>query len=287
MKTFEPQSKWTERLTRARAALTEVTPRFTGLLRSVRDPDAIAVGEWRIADVAAHMSHAAAGELMLARTIGSSDDGDASQTDDIIAAATDFNTNFLEADPERDLSVLADRIESSVGEFIEVMSKSNGHEPVTWLGNTTLPCAALACHLVEELLVHGFDIACVEGKAWPISPEHAALGFGFLLDMIRLSSPSVRRTFVDQDAAAGLRVSYDFRMRGARRDFLIFEDGTVTIEEPSSKRVDCHISADPVAALLLGMGRIGRVKPALSGKLTAWGRRPWLAFKLNSLLKNP
>jgi hypothetical protein len=287
-KTFAPKAQWIDNLTNARAALADVTPRFLGLLRSAQRPDVIAVGEWRVADVAAHISHAAAGELMLAKSVGSSNGAGLPRADDIIAAAAQFNAASLEADTERDPSVLADRIEQCVAEFIDTMTSPRGDEPVTWLGGVVLPSAALACHLLEEILVHGFDIARAEQRPWPIAPEHAALGFCFVIDLLRFSNSDIRRAFVDQGAAAEVHASYDFEMRRGRRDFLVFEDGLVTVEEPSSsRRVDCHISADPVVALLLGMGRIGRIKPALTGKLTAWGRKPWLAFRLSSLLRSP
>jgi uncharacterized protein (TIGR03083 family) len=286
-KTFAPKAQWVDRLTNARAALAHVIPRFLGLLRSAQRPDVIAVGEWRVADVAAHMGHVSAGELMLAKSVGSSNGAGLPRADDIIAAASQFNAASLESDQERDPSVLADRIEQSLAEFIDTMTSARGDEPVTWLGGVVLPSAALACHLLEELLVHGFDIARAEQKPWPIEPGHAALGFGFIIDLLRFSNSDIRRAFVDQDAATGVRAVYDFEMRGARRDFLILEDGLVTVEDPSSRLVDCHVSADPVVALLVGMGRIGRIKPALTGRMTAWGRKPWLAFRLNSLLRNP
>jgi len=41
----------------ARAALGEVVPDFVQLLRSIRDPNAAAVGSWRVGQVAAHVSH--------------------------------------------------------------------------------------------------------------------------------------------------------------------------------------------------------------------------------------
>jgi hypothetical protein len=286
--TFAAQSRWVDDLANAQAALEEVTPRLLQMLRSVQRPDAIAVGEWTVADVAAHLSHLSAGELIVAQSVGLPPaDGMPDLGNDIIAAATRFNAISLGGDSERDLSVLADRIEGHVTQFIETMGSANGGEPVTWLGGVVLPSSAPACHLLEELLVHGFDIARAEQRPWPIAAQHAGLGFGFVIDLIRFCNPDMRRAFVHQDAAAGRHLCYDFGMRGARRDYFVFEDGLLTIEDPSSRRVDCHISADPVAALLVGMGRIDPIKPALSGKMTAWGRKPWLAFKLNSLLKNP
>jgi mycothiol maleylpyruvate isomerase-like protein len=279
--------RWVGNLDGARAGIVDVAPRFLRMLRSVRRPDAIAIGEWRIDDLAVHMSHVAAGEAMLARSVGSPTPLIPPSPGDIIAAATAFNAAALEGDPERDVSVLADRIEQGIEDFLDAMKGVNGDETLTWLAGVTVPSAALACHLLEELVVHGLDVARSERVPWSIAPEHAALAFGFIIDLLRLSEPETRRAFVNQDAAGGLHASIDLRMRGARRDVFVFEDGLVTIEDPSSRKVDCHISADPVTALLVGMGRMGRVRPALTGRMTAWGRKPWLALRLNSLLKNP
>ena len=47
------------------------------------------------------------------------------------------------------------------------------------------------------------------------------------------------------------------------------------------------ITADPVAFLLLGYGRISQWSPILRGKLRAGGRKPWLAMKFATLLASP
>jgi putative sterol carrier protein len=67
----------------------------------------------------------------------------------------------------------------------------------------------------------------------------------------------------------------------------VFDGGTLRIEEPTDAPVDTHISADPPTLLLMGYGRIGPVKPALTGKLFAWGRKPWLGMKMATLIRNP
>jgi hypothetical protein len=68
---------------------------------------------------------------------------------------------------------------------------------------------------------------------------------------------------------------------------LHFDDGDLTVEPEPSGRVDCHLSADPVAFMLVGWGRIGQGPAILKGQLLAWGRKPWLGLKLRSLLRNP
>jgi hypothetical protein len=34
-------------------------------------------------------------------------------------------------------------------------------------------------------------------------------------------------------------------------------------------------------------GRQGPLRPALTGKVIAWGRKPWLAFRMQSLVQQP
>src|SRR5687768_1530691 len=99
---FGPESVWIDQLRRARRALLDVTPRFLELLRSAQRPDAIAVGEWSVGEVAAHMSHVSAGDLMVAKTLGDPIDESFRPTADIIAAAASFNAATLEGDGERD-----------------------------------------------------------------------------------------------------------------------------------------------------------------------------------------
>ncbi|MCA1696534.1 MAG: hypothetical protein LC749_18430 [Actinobacteria bacterium] len=59
------------------------------------------------------------------------------------------------------------------------------------------------------------------------------------------------------------------------------------IVEPSSRRVDCHISADPVAFLLVVWNRQSQWTAIAKGKLMAWGRKPWLGPQFRPLMRNP
>jgi hypothetical protein len=47
------------------------------------------------------------------------------------------------------------------------------------------------------------------------------------------------------------------------------------------------ITADPVAFMLLGFGRITQWSPILRGKLRAGGRKPWLAMRFATMLSSP
>jgi hypothetical protein len=92
---------------------------------------------------------------------------------------------------------------------------------------------------------------------------------------------------LDAEQAAGLRATYDIRLRGGDRFYFIFNDGALTIEEPSARKVDCHISADPVAFLMVAWSRQSQWSAIAKGKLLAWGRKPWLGPRFRGLMRNP
>ena len=64
------------------------------------------------------------------------------------------------------------------------------------------------------------------------------------------------------------------------------DHGTAVVTAAGEKS-DCVITADPVAFLLLGYGRISQWSPILRGKLRAGGRKPWMAMKFATLMSSP
>ena len=55
----------------------------------------------------------------------------------------------------------------------------------------------------------------------------------------------------------------------------------------TASSVDCHVSADPVALLLVAYGRRSQWVPILTGRLVAGGRKPWLGVRLVRYLVAP
>ncbi|MEO5679775.1 MAG: maleylpyruvate isomerase N-terminal domain-containing protein [Acidimicrobiales bacterium] len=266
---------WTE----ARAALGQAAARFTAQLRTVERPDAPALGRWNVAELATHVSHAFSVVPGLA---GRTRESPLGGLWDLSAMTTDLVAD----DAERDLAVLADRIDAGAARFLEATAGAAGDDPCPWLvQGTALPLVTLTCHLLNEAVIHGYDIAAATGQSWPIDPAHAALIFqGFLLEVFQVVDP---RTFVVQERAAGLHACFDVRLRGAGRFFLVFADGAMTVEAPSNRRVDCHLSADPSAFLLVAWARTSQWRAIPKGQLVAWGRRPWLGLRFRGLLRNP
>jgi hypothetical protein len=105
--------------------------------------------------------------------------------------------------------------------------------------------------------------------------------------VVTAASLTIVPHFVDESAARGFSATYDLRLWGGMRRIISFADGVLTTAAGSPDRADCHIAADPTAFMLVAYGRTSLATPILTGKMLAWGRRPWLAFQLLPKLKNP
>ena len=249
------------------AAVEKSAYRASLLLRSATKPDKKAIGIWSVAETANHLSHCYPSfiDAFHGTFTAAPEDVDA------------HNAEALAADPERDLDVLANRIETGMHEYLEIAGKFDGDELVDFFTGMLVPASGVTATLLGEALVHGYDIAKAEGLPWVIEPQHAALTLEGLVPIVV--------HFVDEKVAAGLNAGFEIRLRGGRTSFWYFEDGRLTIESSQILPVDCHISAEPVTFMLMSYNRIGSTLPALSGKVRVWGRRPWLAMQLQGLFK--
>jgi hypothetical protein len=271
--------------------------RVTALLRSIREPGAApVVGQWNLVEVALHLSQAWLGIPDLARGERSAIDellperagvaGDALVRD--IADLGEMTTRGVRADPERDLNVLADRIEACAEQYFAECAGRSADELRPWLiQGITLPLSAFTGHLLNETVVHGYDIARAAGRPWRINPAHAALVMDrFFLPLLLSAGISM---LVNADTAAGVHATFDVRIRGGSQFHLHFvvDDGALRVETPSARRVDCHLSADPVAFLLVFWNRQSQWPAIAKGQLMAWGRKPWLAPRFRSFLATP
>ncbi|MGH9180114.1 MAG: SCP2 sterol-binding domain-containing protein, partial [Acidimicrobiales bacterium] len=190
------------------------------------------------------------------------------------------------ADDERNAEVLADRIAARAEEYFALSAGASADDRRAWLvEGAEVRLSALTCHLLNETIVHGWDIARGDGQCWDIPAAHAAMVFeGFLVPVLQALGP---RDMVDQQVAAGLRATYELSLRGAGRHVWVFDDGALTIEAPSSRPVDCFISADPVALLLVTWGRQNQAPAIVKRQLVVSGPKAWLGPKFRSLMRNP
>jgi len=261
----------------ARAATATAAARLTGLLRSVASPAAPALGEWDVTDVAVHVSHAVDAVTATAR-------GSEPVLEDVWDLST-MSGMLVRGEAERHLPAIADRIDAGVTTFLSV-AEGVADDPVrSWLvRGVDVPMSMLTCQVLNELSVHGRDIAVTQGVTWTIPRADAAM---VLLGYLFPALDGLGRAIVDQQAAAGVRATYELRLRGGGRAFMRFTDGDLTVGTQPLAPVDCHLSVDPETFLLVSWGRLSQWPGIGRGRLLAWGRRPWLGLKLREMLRNP
>ncbi|MEU4704614.1 maleylpyruvate isomerase N-terminal domain-containing protein [Nonomuraea dietziae] len=265
-------------MTQARAALRDVVPSLVELVRSVPDANADSVGTWTVGDVAAHLAHVFRFDIdaVAGRPVP--------QAKVTTAGMAEANATMLAQDGERDPAVLADRIGTLAHEFDDIASRSRA-ATVDWLQGARLPPSAVACHLLEECLIHGHDIAAATGRSWLIRRHHALLAVeGGVLPLIEALPPAA---LLDQEKARSFQARIDLRLRGVSRTLMVFDRGSLTLEAGDARDVDAHLSADPAALMLVFIGRQGIGKPLVEGKLAAWGRRPWKLARMLTVISPP
>jgi hypothetical protein len=115
---------------------------------------------------------------------------------------------------------------------------------------------------VEELVAEcGVQVDQASGQPWLIPATHAGLVFSGVMPMLPY--------FVNRTAAAGVRASFDIRLRDkdSPRVRSAFDDGILSVSSAPAEPVDCHLSADPTTFLLLMYGRQGPIRPGVPVRL--------------------
>jgi hypothetical protein len=261
-----------------RGAVEAMAGRISALIRSITDPDAPALGVWTAGQLAAHITHVYEVDRDLLNQVPP-------PLDDL-ADLGELTQAKVRDEAVCDPAALAARVDAAAAEFLAVAQRMHGAEPRLWVAGVKVTASVLGCHILNESMVHGLDLTAAVGGRWPIQARDARLAFeGFICPMYRsLGRPSFA---VHPEKAAGVRATYDIRVRGGGRWHFVFADGGLTIEPPGPRRVDAHLCADPRAIMLLAWHRVGLAPPILKGQVFPWGRKPWLAFRLPGLLKLP
>lgn len=266
-------------------AVLRVAGDAAAVLRGVQRSERPGRGQWNLAELAVHMLHVLDFELGTVRR-------DPVQPVNDFEDLTRFTLDYVAAEPSRDLAALADRIEAAAADLTDRTAGLGPEEEVDWLGGARLPLRAVHAHIVSELLVHGDDVARAEGRPWPIRRADALLALDdFVVPLTaafaRAGTFGGAGAFVNP-AAATFHGVYEIRLLGGPPRQFVFAGGTLAIEDPvPGRRVDCHVRADPAAMLLVVWRRRSHWPAVATGKLRAWGRRPWLAAKLPALFRVP
>ncbi|MEU5539643.1 maleylpyruvate isomerase family mycothiol-dependent enzyme, partial [Streptomyces sp. NPDC020362] len=233
------------------ADLRREAARTAALLRTVPTPGARVPGlEWTVAETAAHLvaevrhyTGFAAGTARAQDVLNTLTVGPGAAPGEVNAAA---NARALAEFTERDPAVLADALEAGVEEFAAAVAGLPPAQPILTTNGLTMTAPVMTAALLGEQLVHGLDVARAVQVPWRIQRREAQLVVEGVLAMAA--------GYVDRRRTAGLRVSYELRFRGGPRHRFVVRDGTARVT-PAGDPVDCVISADPVAFLLVGYGR--------------------------------
>jgi uncharacterized protein (TIGR03083 family) len=258
----------------AAAAAAGAASLLVALLRAGPDPGLTAVGRWTVRDVAAHVAGGAELYAQIARGTPS--------PAPTIEGITALNDQILSTIGEPDLPALAGRVEAAVAGLLATADGHRGDPDVPWHAGLRLPLSTLLAVACGEYLVHGYDIARAARVPWPVPAGWAQTVF--------LGALPVLPHYLLAGRAHGRPARYDIRLRGERGARAIFTiaGGELAIEAPQAGQpADCYLSADPWAVLLVLYGRSGPLKPGLTGRIVAWGRRPWLALTLPALFRKP
>lgn len=269
----------------ARSAVTRAGDQFAQVLTAAPDPAALATRHWSIAQTAAHVAAVAALDARLLQPDQVPDpfpgiwDALPGTTVDMVA---DLNEQMLALFPERDPSALAQQLKEDIARIVDA-ADPDPDRTVTWLGGSRLPVAGLVAHLLNELLIHGRDLARATAAPWRIGSPEAALFFElFLLELARCGYGRLLDT--DQPAPVG-RIEVEFRSRHLAPFTFVMDDGLVAVAEPD--RPDVRLRFDPAVLVLMLFGRVSRPRAVLTGKLQVWGRRPWLLPGFFRILRVP
>jgi hypothetical protein len=254
--------------------------RSADLWRNIDKPDAPAPGlQWTAAETAAHV----VGDLRdytqaLTRHTGGYMTHANRPTESPSRLSAKVNARHLEEIRERNLSRLADMLEVAADAYLNAAANADPSAEIATPNGLVIGPPTMAALLLGEQLIHGLDISRTAKIRWPIAAADAFLVIPGVL--------TVAPQYLRPQRAVGVHISFELRMRGGASYRLAVDDGTAVVAAAGEK-ADCHITADPVAFLLLGYGRIGQLSPVLRGQLRPGGRKPWLAMKFGTLLETP
>jgi uncharacterized protein (TIGR03083 family) len=253
-----------------RSATTEAvraaTERFCDLVGTLPDPAARVPGSaWTVREAVAHVVTVAPRYSKGARHQGEwvTDPRDlAALNDREIAALGEHPLGELAAMLRKDVDGLIAQIES----YGRRLPRFRFH------GGEVIAADVSIGILLGELLVHGWDVARVTGARWPITgPE---------VELVMRGLDPILPGWVDPRAAAGHTATYAVHVPGGSTHVLSFDDGHLSVGAVPGRRPDVHVGGAPGALLLVLYRRLSPWRAGMSGRVLAWGRRPWLAFGL-------
>ena len=252
-------------------ALAVVGRRLVGLLEAVPDPQAPTRGlAWTLGETSLHIARGPAFYADYA--------GGRAQPEPTIDLGPVF-AQRMAAQPERTPSLLARQLEANTRRYLAETAELPATHPVPFFGGVTIELAAQSAILLGEFVIHGLDVARSIGRPWPIETAHARL--------IIAAVTALLPRYVNQANAGEFTATYQIRLRGGPSFLVRFDRGMATVGPPQPGAADCRLTVDPVTFLLVAYWRRSQWPGILRGQLHAWGRRPWLGTRFQSLFVRP
>jgi hypothetical protein len=182
--------------TNVRRALRSTAGRLRAVASAV-EPGLRVTARWTVADTLAHLCAVVA--IDIAMVTGNAPDLPVPGLGEIRVSTTvdtvaDMNAAVLSRFRERNVGVLLDRLDRDLRRLLDATAAAEAPLSVSWLGGATLPIDGLLAHLLNEMDIHGWDIARAARIPWRTEPADAALflelfvvgvvrnGYGRLLD---------------------------------------------------------------------------------------------------------
>jgi hypothetical protein len=258
-----------------RASVKDTGDRFATMVSRVPGSETKATGDWSVAETAAHVAGIARYDTTLLRpgeelpVPGFAERAAAASVDGV----HDLNELVLGHFSERDPMVLAQLLRDDVEQVLADSESRDPNETVAWVGDSQLPLAGLIAHLLDELLIHGRDIALATNVPWVIAPGDAAQFFE--LFFVPLVDGECGHLLDGGDRPRARRIGVEFRSEYTTPVTLALQNGKVSVEPPGHSP-DVRVSFDPVTLNLMMFGRISRLRAVATRKVVIRGPRPWL-----------
>jgi len=263
-------------LDRVLPAIDLVADRFVTLVTEAPDPTVRvpATPDWTVRDVAAHL-------VTVTIRYADGPQGRGTWTPTPVELA-DLNHDQLQPLGAATVDELAARLRQELAAVCTQIQGYGSQVPsFRFHGGERVRADVALGILLGELVVHGHDAARALRRPWPIDPSHAAL----IVEAINPILPG----WVRQDRVQGFTAGFEIRLRGQTTHLWVFRGGRLHVNppEPDRGRIDVHVSGDPAALVLLLYARESQWKQLTTGRMLAWGRKPWLALTLTSRFHQP
>lgn len=158
----------------------------------------------------------------------------------------------------------------------EALLTELGHFPdePRWVWGRKTTAATVASGYLGELIVHGMDLGRLTKVKVTLNKEQALA----IIDNQMALAPA----FTDPEKLRKCEGIFHVKIRGGRDFTFLVGDGELRVNHGKPNRADAHMAADPVTWVLVGLGRMNQFKAGLTGKVLAYGRKPWLLLALGN-----